>query len=142
VAVVGAAACTDQPLLLGGCGGSAAGAGPACTHGPTAAAGGLSRDAAIASARRVAPPANGDPKVIWASIEPDPFSTQGTSERPLVWEVRLEGAFAASPCPSGLLEFLPTPSDAACVDQESGLIAVLDYDSGALSATRRSRTVR
>ena len=132
VAVVAAAACTGQPGSLGGCGGSVAGASAACSHGPTAAPGGLSQDAAIAAARRVAPSASGDITVVWASIETDPFDASGTAERPLVWEVRLEAAFAASPCPSGFLEVGATPSDPACVDQESGLVAVLDYRSGSL----------
>jgi hypothetical protein len=131
-AAVGAAACTTQSGVPNGCGGFAAGASPACTHGPTAAPGGLSQAAAIAAARRVAPLASGDPAVIWASIEHSPFAANGTGERTLVWEVRLQAAFAASACPSGFLEVFPTPSDPACLDQESGLIAVLDYYSGTL----------
>jgi hypothetical protein len=132
VAAVGAAACTAEPGAPNGCGGPVAGAVPACSHIPTAPPGGLSQDAAIAAARRVAPQASGDPTVIWAATDHSPFAVQSAGEQPWVWEVRLQGAFAASPCPSGFLEIPPTPSDPACLDQESGLIAVLDYYSGAL----------
>ena len=132
VAVVAAAACEGQPGALGGCGGSPSGASAACSHGPTAAPGGLSQDAAIAAARQVAPPASDDATVVWASIESDPFAAPGADERPLVWEVRLEAAFAASPCPAGFLDATPTPSDPACLDADSGLVAVLDYRSGEL----------
>lgn len=113
------------------CGGSVPGASPACTHGPTGAPGGLSHDAAIAAARQVAPPASADPTVVWASIERDPFAPLSMSEARLVWKVRLEGSFAAGPCPSGFLDRPASSADAACLDGESGLVVVLDYFSGA-----------
>ena len=115
-----------------GCGGSIPGASPACSHGPTGAPGGLSRDAAIAAARRVAPPASADPAVVWASIERDPFAPLSMTEARLVWKVRLQGSFAVGPCPSGFLDRPASSADAACLDGDSGLIVVLDYFSGAL----------
>lgn len=115
------------------CGAGPAGASAACgTHGPTGAPGGLSRDAAVAAARRLAPSSARQPTVVWASIESDPFARSGATSRPLVWEVRLEGPFAASPCPSGFLDRYPSPSDPACLDSESGLIVVIDYFTGQL----------
>lgn len=131
VAAVGLAACTGPPFV-GGCGGMPLGGAPACTHGPTGAPGGLSQEAAIAAARRVAPSATGTTKVVWAAIEHDPYAPADSLGGPWVWEVRMEAAFAASPCPSGFLDQVPTASDPACLDAESGLVAVLDYDSGAL----------
>jgi hypothetical protein len=108
--------------------------GCACaTSGPSGPPGGLSRDEAIAAALRLAPHANAQPAVVWASIEQDPFASQGTSKASLVWEVRLQGSFAASPCPSGFLERPPSLADTACLDTDSGLVVVLDYFSGALT---------
>lgn len=130
MAAVGLAACTGPPFV-GGCGGAPFGA-AACTHGPTGAPGGLSKAAAIAAARRAAPSATGTTRVVWAAIEHDPYAPADSLGGPWVWEVRIEAAFAASPCPSGFLDRVATPSDPACLDAESGLIAVLDYDSGAL----------
>jgi hypothetical protein len=69
---------------------------------------------------------------VWAAIGHSPFGAQAVDEGPLVWEVRLQAGFGASPCPSGFLEVFPTPSDPACLDQDSGLVAVLDYYSGSL----------
>ena len=94
--------------------------------------GGLSRDAAIAAAQRLAPPAGAEPEVVWASIEQDPFASPGTSDASLVWEVRLQGSFASSPCLPGLLDRPPSLADKACLDGYSGLVVVLDYFSGAL----------
>ncbi len=93
--------------------------------------GGLSHDAAIAAAKRYAPTSSADPAVIWAHVESDPFASPGTSEERLVWEVRLQGPFAASPCPSGFEEYPASPSDKACLDGDSGIVVVLDYYSGA-----------
>ena len=107
--------------------------GCAClTAAPSGPPGGLSRDAAIAAAQRLAPPAGAKPTVVWSSIEQDPFASPGTSEARLVWEVRLQGSFAASQCPSAFLERLPSLADNACLDGDSGLVVVLDYFSGAL----------
>ena len=116
-----------------GCGGSGPfGASAACATQPmTGAPGGLSRDAAIAAAIRLAPQAVEQPAVIWASIANDPFTRPQPNNRP-VWQVRLEGPFAAYACASGFLEKLPTVADPACLDNNSGLIVVLDYFSGAL----------
>ncbi len=106
---------------------------PQATHGPTAAAGGLSKDAAIAQALREAPAPSPAPTVVWANIESNPFSPRGNNPPgPLVWIVRLQGSRAVSPCPSGFLDRLPSPSDAACFDQDGGVDVVLDYFSGDL----------
>lgn len=130
---IGATGCTAVPGAPNGCGGSVGGAVPACSHIPTSPPGGISQDAAIAAARRAAPRASGDPAVIWvAAIEHYPFADQYAGAPSWVWEVRLQAAFVASPCSSGFLEAFPTPSDPACLDQDSGLVAVLDYASGAL----------
>jgi hypothetical protein len=130
---IGASACATAPGVANGCGRAIEGAVPACSHISTAPSGGLSKDAAIAAAHTVAPKASSDPTVIWAAaVERSPFAAPNASEDSWVWEVRLQGAFAASPCPSGFLDAFPTPSDPACLDQDSGLVAVLDYYSGAM----------
>lgn len=122
---------------LAGCGGVVGGCdgllfAAACTHGPTAAPGGLSQEAAIAAARRQAPAASPDPSLVWAEIEPDPFAPPGSADRRLVWEVRLQGSSLTAPaCPSGFLDRAASPSDPACLDGDGGLIVVLDYFSGA-----------
>jgi hypothetical protein len=104
----------------------------ACASLPlTGPPGGLSRDAAIAAAKRLAPPSSAEPTVVWAYVESDPFASPGTSDGRPVWEVRLQGLFAASPCPSGFEDYAPKPSDTACLDGDSGIIVVLDYYSGA-----------
>jgi len=108
---------------------------PSCACGPSGPSGppgGLPSDAAIAAAQRLAPPAAAEPAAIWASIEQDPFASSGPSDARLVWEVRLQGSFAVSPCPSGFLNRPPSLGDTACLDGDSGLIVVLDYFSGAL----------
>ena len=130
--VVATTACVVPPGAPNGCGGPVDGAVPACSHIPTAPPNGLSQDAAIVTARKVAPKASGDLTVVWAATsERSPFAAPNAGDS-WVWEVRLQGSFAASPCPSGFLEVFPTPSDPACLDQDSGLVAVLDYYSGAL----------
>ena len=107
--------------------------GCACaTPAPINPPGGLSRDSAIAAAIRLAPPAGNVPAVIWAETAGDPFASPGDSERGLVWEVRLQGSFAASPCPPGFLERPPSLADTSCLDGESGVVVVLDYFTGAL----------
>jgi hypothetical protein len=103
------------------------------THGPTAAPGGISRDAAITRAREVAPASSPAPTVVWASIESSPFVPRGNAPPgPLVWIVRLQGGLAASPCPSGFLDVPPSASSSACLDGDGGLDVVLDYFSGTL----------
>ena len=103
------------------------------THGPTAAPGGISQDAAITKAREVAPSSGASTTVVWASIESDPFAPRGTAPPgPLVWIVRLQGGLSASPCPSGFLDQSPSPSDSACLDRDGGIDVVLDYFSGDL----------
>lgn len=104
-----------------------------CTHGPTGAPGGISQEAAITKAREVAPGSGPSTAVTWASIEGDPFAPRGTAPSgPLVWIVRLQGGLTASPCPSALLDNLPSPSDSACLDRDGGINVVLDYFSGDL----------
>ena len=93
--------------------------------------GGLSHDAAIAAAKRYASPSSAEPAVIWAYVESDPFAWPNSSNERLVWEVRLQGPFAASPCPSGFEGYAASPSDKACLDGDSGIVVVLDYYSGA-----------
>jgi hypothetical protein len=103
------------------------------THGPTAAPGGISRDAAITRAREVAPASSPAPTVVWASIESSPFVPRGNAPPgPLVWIVRLQGGLAAFPCPSGFLDVPPSASSSACLDGDGGLDVVLDYFSGTL----------
>jgi hypothetical protein len=103
------------------------------THGPTAAPGGISRDAAITRAREVAPASSPAPTVVWASIESSPFVPRGNAPPgPLVWIVRLQGRLAAFPCPSGFLDVPPSASSSACLDGDGGLDVVLDYFSGTL----------
>ena len=102
------------------------------THGPTAAPGGISQDAAIARAREAAAASGPAPTVVWASIESNPFVPRGNAPPgPLVWIVRLQGGLAASPCPSGFLDVPPSASSSACLDGDGGLDVVLDYFSGA-----------
>ena len=104
-----------------------------CTHGPTGAPGGLSQEAAITTAREVAPGSDPSTTVVWASIESDPFSPRGAAPPgPLVWIVRLHGGLAASPCPSGFLDRSALRSDSACLDGDGGINVVLDYFSGDL----------
>jgi hypothetical protein len=80
----------------------------------------------------VAPSAATEPTAIWAVIGNDPFVAPGSGNARVVWMVRLQGPFAASPCPSGFLGRLPSADDPACLDDQSGLIVVIDYFSGAL----------
>ena len=47
-----------------------------------------------------------------------------------MWVVRLEGSFAASPCPSGFDERLPSVTDPPCLAAASGLDVVLDAFTG------------
>lgn len=104
-----------------------------CTHPPTGAPGGLSREAAIARARAIAPGSGSSTTVVWASIETDPFAPRGSAPPgPLVWMVRLQGSLHASPCPSGFLDRPASPSDAACLDHDGGIDVVLDYFTGDL----------
>ena len=125
-------------VIVGGCAVAAptptrpAPSGCACATYPVSSPpGGLSRDAAIAAAKAVAPPAGSAPLVVWAMIGEDPFASPGSSAR-LVWEVRLQGSFAASPCASGFLERPASLADPACLDYDSGLVVVIDYFTGAL----------
>lgn len=107
---------------------------PPTTHGPTAAAGGISKDAAIALALKALPATSrGVPVVVWASIENDPFAPRGNvPPGPLRWVVRLQGGMTTSPCPSGWLDRVATTSDPACLDADGGIDVVLDYYSGAV----------
>ena len=122
--------------LLAGCGvfglgcGSSVGT-PACTFPPTAPPNGLSRETAIATARRLAPVTAAAPDAVWATAQRDPFARQG-AER-WVWEVRLAGAFTAPACPTGMPEPLSPPDGSTpCVDGDGGLVVVLDFYTGAL----------
>ncbi len=104
-----------------------------CTHGPTGAPGGLSRDAAIARALEVAPVSSALPAVIWAEVESDPFVPRGNATPgPLVWIVRLQGALTPSACPTGFLDVPPAATSSACLDMDGGLDVVLDYFTGEL----------
>lgn len=117
------------PTIGTGCGST----GAACSHGPTAAPGGLSQVDAVAKARALAPGISSSTSVQWAAIESDPFGPHGTTPPgPLVWEVRLQGDIAESPCPAGFLAHIPTSTDPPCLDSDSGVIAVLDYFTGKL----------
>jgi hypothetical protein len=102
-----------------------------CTHGPTAAPGGLSEEAATARALSVAPEGGQGTTVVWASIESNPFVPRGANPPgPLVWIVRLAGGLDIAPCPSGVLGRVPTSSDPACLDADGGADVVLDYFTG------------
>jgi hypothetical protein len=103
----------------------------ACTQAPSHPPGGLSQEAAVAAAERAAPAASTGLQFVWASVERDPFLPSDRSDARPVWEVRLEGSLTAPPCPSGFLDVRPSSADKACLDGEGGLVAVLDYYSGA-----------
>jgi hypothetical protein len=93
----------------------------------------MSKDAAVARAIKALPAASPAPVVLWASIESDPFAPSGNAPPgPLTWVVRLQGGLAASPCPSGWLDPVPTASDPTCLDADGGIDVVLDYYSGEL----------
>ena len=66
----------------------------------------------------------------WAAIEPDPF-LHGMDAVPLVWEVRFQGGLAAPSCSPGFLAVPPSVADRICLDDDGGVIAVLDYFTGA-----------
>jgi len=90
----------------------------------------MSKDAAIAAARRLAPAAGAELAVVWAAVEHDPFAPQGDVR--WAWMVRLTGVFAASPCPTQDPDAASrTNASVACVDGDGGLDVVLDYYTGA-----------
>lgn len=104
----------------------------ACTHGPTAAAGGLSMDAAVARAREVGP-ASTSATNFSAHIASDPFQIdRNAPPGRLVWIVYLQGGVAASPCPSEYENTTPESSMLTCLDSYGGIEVVLDYFTGAL----------
>ena len=78
---------------------------------------------------RVCTARGAEASLVWAAPESNPFAPR-PSIGGLVWEVRLAGSMAVSPCPSGFLEREPTNSDPPCLDGGSGLIVVLDFFSG------------
>jgi hypothetical protein len=118
-------------LTLAGC--QALGLGDQATHGPTAAPGGLTRDAAIARALAMIPRASASPTVVGASIESDPFAPRGAAPPGrLTWIVRVQGGLAESVCPSDWLDRPASASDGPCVDQEGGMDVVLDFFTGEL----------
>lgn len=116
----------QQPL--GWCAGAPE-ASTGCTPGVAAAPGGLVQAAAVAAARGAV---NGGPDatVVWAAVASSPYVLPGPG--PLVWMVRLAGPLASPPCPADWLAHVATPSDPACLDQDGGIIVVLDYYSGAV----------
>jgi hypothetical protein len=99
---------------------------------PTPPPGAISRDAAIQAAVRAVPSAAEDPVVVWAALEPYPFADATGADRPLVWEVRLEGSIQGPSCAPGYFERWPTRADAMCLDNESGVVIVLDAFTGQL----------
>lgn len=118
-------------LTTGGC--ETLGLGSQATHGPTAAPGGMSKDAAITHALEAIPRSAASPTVVGASIESDPFVPRGdATPGPLTWVVRVERGVAASPCPSGWLDRPAQASDGPCLDQEGGIDVVLDFFTGDL----------
>src|SRR5664279_1180374 len=72
--------------------------------------GAITMEAAIAAAKRQAPPATGDPTVGWAVVHPNPFASLGSSTQ-LVWEVSLLAPFAVATCPPGIFARSPLQSD-------------------------------
>jgi hypothetical protein len=125
----GSPVATPNPLAT--CGGAEGSLGCLSTPAPTIPPGGLSRDAAIAAALRLAPDAGSQPVVIGAVIMQNPFVWPPTSSTPLVWEVLLEGSFAVSPCSSDFGAKLPSALETPCV-RGNQLSAVLDMYTGAL----------
>jgi hypothetical protein len=118
-------------IAIAGCG--ELGLGDQATHGPTAAPGGLSKDAAVARALAALPRASATPAVVGASIESDPFAPRGNvPPGPLTWIVRVQGGVAASPCPSGWLDRPALLSDGPCLDGDGGVDVVLDFFTGDL----------
>ncbi len=113
----------------------------ACSHPPTAPPGAISKDAAIAAARRVTPGAGARTQVVWAQITPDPFARHdvpaGGTPLPesfrLVWTVRLQGGLTPPACPGDTLPVTPAAaSEGPCLDTEGGVNVVLDPLTGAL----------
>jgi hypothetical protein len=130
-------------LVVGACGGiSPSGPQPlpSCGGDPQASlgcfeptpipSGGITREDAITIARRSLPGGAGA-QVVWASVESNPYATPNATG-PIVWEVRLEGEIGELACPSDWLDRWPAASDPPCLDNDSGIVAVLDYYSGVL----------
>lgn len=128
VAACGAISPSDlQPVAS--CGGNPQ-ASLGCIEPTPIPSGGITREDAITIARRSLPGGAGA-QVVWASVESNPYATpSGTG--PIVWEVRLAGEIDEKACPSDWLDHWPTASDPPCLDGDSGIVAVLDYYSGAL----------
>ena len=95
----------------------------------TAPTGAITRDAAIAAAKRQAPPSSTDPTVGWAVVRPNPLSSDTTNQ--LVWQVNLLGPFAAPTCSPGIFDQIPVQSDQPC-EIEGWLQAVIDIYTGQL----------
>ena len=142
VAGLALAGCTAAPSLVSSAPPTAMPSAPAasCGGGPqasgscvvplTPAPGAMSREAAIAAALAAVPGAS-SAWVEWSSLSPSPF-VEPAGSGPVVWEVRLAGRQLPQPtCPADWLSHYPSPSDAPCLDQDHGLIVVLDQFSGA-----------
>jgi hypothetical protein len=95
----------------------------------TAPPGAITRDAAIAAAKREAPATSVDPKVGYAVVQTNPFPGSGSSDQ-LVWQVSLLAPFAVPTCAPGV-DRTPLQSDAPCV-MDGGLQAVIDVYTGQL----------
>lgn len=116
-------------VSLGGCQSACA-----CAPTPTPLTtprGALSEDAAIAAAKRQAPPSTSELSEVWANVTVDPFAVD-PSQAQLVWTVGLQGEFVLPSCPPGFMERTPARSDPPCLYEDAGLMAVLDIFSGTL----------
>lgn len=102
---------------------------PCCTHGPTAPAGALSRDDAVARALS-AVPSGSAPVVVWASVVENPFEAVDSAHG-LVWAVRMSGLAAPSCSPPARARPMP-PSWSPCLDVEDAANIALDVFTGQL----------
>jgi hypothetical protein len=121
---------TPKPLVT--CGGGADGSlGCLSTPVPTIPPGGISHDAAVAAALRLASKLGSQPSVIAVTIAEDPFVWPPTSSTPLVWIVLLQGSFAVAPCSSDFESRPPSAQETPCVRGQQ-IYAILDIYTGAL----------
>lgn len=112
------------------CGGGPEASG-SCVVPLTPAPGALSREAAIAAAQTSLSGGTAA-SVEWSQLTWNPFA-QPIGSGPLVWEVRLAGRALPQPtCPADWLTRYPSASDAPCLDQNNGVIVVMDQFSGAV----------
>jgi hypothetical protein len=95
--------------------------------------GAISRDDAIAAAKRQAPPASAGLTIGWVQVQHNPLATDQSNAQ-LVWLVNLLGTFPLLTCPPDVDRPgpFPGPSLQSCVWKDEGLVAVIDMFSGQL----------